>query len=927
MKNIQMIEEPRGTFSSELGVSVAEWQEILSDRQVTTDNYRRALMAFYNEPGHKSTCSALSLKYFGNGKDAQRYNAWITKFGMAVVKKLGRFHIIDRKGEECFWNVAVNPGKDLGLGRFEWTLRSELVQAIEKLGWHQKFSWIPFYMEMADKLLTFKNNRKALVDIVYSLDSQYVNYIHTDDGGHYSDIDPFTFFGIFNRGSSYEKRIKIAAFFKEQLGIEAEVPENLEGIPTVFSVMSCFCWSAYIDTDIQPLWDLFEAVLKKEQGKIEILFDKVCKQKGIKWNITMGLFWIRPYEYIALDSCNQSYLNAIGMPVFPERQLNAAHYFTFLNELKQQLGSEKLKENTIPDISYNAWQRNIEDTKHYWLAGYSFNNGNYSQLERFLKEGIWEGWFRNNSKKDKRGLTLAETIKQGDIIILKATGTKGKKHDKPFLRVKAVGIIVSDVVIKEQDDFTRCHYNVVYISTKERDFDDNNLSSYRASIHKVDKKANKIIDYVKDLLKPKDMKTSKYKEYIDLLKEAHNLVLTGAPGTGKTYMARKIAEEMGAETKFVQFHPSYDYTDFVEGLRPVDNGSGQVVFERKDGVFKEFCSRAVHNIIDSKKSPETISEEISWSERLEDFVNDAIDNETRYKTVNGSEFTVTGMNGNTILILNEQNDKTPKLAVNVQDILTLLINKVPLKYVRDIRRYFNRRYNSQPDSYAFVIVDKMRGKYKKEPHHAANHIPSEGIKEKAFVFIIDEINRGEASKIFGELFYAIDPGYRGDDKNPVQTQYQNLVTASDEFPNGFYVPKNVYILATMNDIDRSVESMDFAMRRRFTWKEISPKDTEYMLDELGQPLADEARKTMHRLNKVIEDTNGLGAAYMIGPAYFRKLKDNGGSFEKLWKMNLEPLLREYLRGFRKINETIKRFEKAFCEEEGAEGNMQESIDR
>ena len=788
MKNIQIIEKPKGISSSDIGISVDEWQEILTNPQITTENYREALLAFYREPEHKATCSALSLKYFGNAKDAQRYNAWITKFGESVVKTLDRFHVFDTKGKEVYWNVAMNPSVDLGGGRYEWTLRSELVQAIEKLGWNQNFSWIPFYMEMADKLLAFKNNRKALVDIMYSLDSQYVSYIHTNDGGRYPDIDPFTFFGIFNRGNSFEKRKKIAAFFKERLGVKAEVPENYEGIPIVFAVMSCFCWSENIDTNIQPLWNLFEAVLKKEQEKIENLFDIVCKQKGIKWNITMGLFWIRPYEYIALDSCNQSYLQSKGLNVFSEKNLNAAHYFAFLNEIKQKMRANELQETTIPAISYHAWQSN-----------------------------------KNNNK-----------------------------------------------VVETQN--------------------------------------------MNDFSESKEMKTSKYQAYIDLLKQTHNLVFTGAPGTGKTHMAREIAKEMGAESMFVQFHPSYDYTDFVEGLRPIDNGEGHIVFERKDGVFKEFCRKAVQNLIDSSKSVEELSDETHWKMLLEEFVNDAIDNATTFKTVNGSEFVITGMTESYVSILNEQNAKASILNVSIHEILTLLFNEITLEYVRDIRRYFGRMFGTQADSYTFVIVKQIREKHQSASANKLNQKHSSRIQERDYVFIIDEINRGEASKIFGELFYAIDPGYRDDKDNPVQTQYQNLIPTSDVFAKGFYVPRNVYILATMNDIDRSVESMDFAMRRRFTWKEIKPEYTEDMLDNLGQSLADSAKETMHRLNNEIAVTDGLGAAYSVGPAYFMKIKDLNGDFSALWNMNIEPLLREYLRGFRAIDDMMEKFRKAFFRE-------------
>lgn len=394
-----------------------------------------------------------------------------------------------------------------------------------------------------------------------------------------------------------------------------------------------------------------------------------------------------------------------------------------------------------------------------------------------------------------------------------------------------------------------------------------------------------------DINSQETMQKKEYQEYIDLLEENKNLILTGAPGTGKTFMAKAIAEEMGAEVGFVQFHPSYDYTDFVEGLRPESNS---MTFKRRDGVFKEFCEKAKNELDEFFKKPyngiaqDLLAGKLNFDTEKFKYIVKKLDNGYKIKLNDIDAKTENdqkkGLNDEKIRIVFEYFKSHPEdwPSKATKDGFNDIVAKsdVEGKYI---------------EFYTKPIIEELLRRVKKVD------IPK-------FVFIIDEINRGEISKIFGELFFSIDPGYRGE-KGRVCTQYQNMIEEGDAFKKGFFVPENVYIIGTMNDIDRSVESMDFAMRRRFTWKEITPSDTEYMLDTLG--CAKEAKATMHRLNKAIEETEGLGAAYMIGPAYFLKLGENGCDFVKLWKMNIEPLLKEYLRGFRKPGEILNQFSKAY----------------
>lgn len=405
--------------------------------------------------------------------------------------------------------------------------------------------------------------------------------------------------------------------------------------------------------------------------------------------------------------------------------------------------------------------------------------------------------------------------------------------------------------------------------------------------------------------------------YSDMLIESKNIIFRGAPGTGKSYLARSIAadiisngyfddytqlsDEQRKQVEFVQFHPSYDYSDFVEGLRPQIHEDGTMGFALQDGVFKKFIQRARKNYEDSLKSKETIEKEISAQDAMENFFSSVELGVDSFETINGSKFFITGVDEKHINIFIPGNATINKLCLNIDEVRMMLESGQKFEKIKDITSFFGKQFASQAYSYDFAIYKAI-----KETQNKTSRKMAEQETLKKYIFIIDEINRGEISKIFGELFFAIDPGYRGR-AGEVSTQYANLHTNPEE---KFYIPDNVYIIGTMNDIDRSVDSFDFAMRRRFRFIELKAEACLEMLSELeNEALEEEAIQRLTALNQEIVNVEELNENYQIGPAYFLKLKHL--TFDQLWTDYLRPLLQDYIQGMYDERAIMKRFEQAY----------------
>ena len=686
-----------------------------------------------------------------------------------------------------------------------------------------KFQWTNFYMELATALLEYKNNRSELIGKLKTIFSDAgMNFPFKEKGKEtYEDICPFTIFGSFNKGITNANRIALLEQFAKQFSIKSAVPTEFDGIPVVMNLSAWFF--AYKgnrgEHDIDNLWDLLEkAIAYSDEASAEnknafiAAYDTVTKQRMIKWNITMGLYWVRPYTFINLDSTNRAFITDVD---------NMPHYFTTIfsdinkglpdgtsylfmcEQAKNALNQKEYEYHSFPELSYCAWKSsqagkpeepptktvdsNVKET-NYWI--YSPGD-NACMWDEFFKNGIMGiGWDEVTNLKDfasKEEIKefmkkvydasysyknnahclwqFANEIKVGDVVFVK----------KGMHKIIGRGVVTSDYIYDSSRDTYKHIRKVDWQNNGEWEHPGQavmktltNISAYPDYVQKLldlfaedtpeevsEQKEIKYPPYSKDdFLNEVYMDEDTYNTLTELLEAKYNVILQGAPGVGKTFAAKRLAYSiMGqkdtSRVAMVQFHQSYSYEDFIQGYRPSKEG-----FELENGAFYKFCKEAEED------------------------------------------------------------------------------------------------------------------------------------NERPYFFIIDEINRGNLSKILGELMMLIEKDKRGE---KIKLLYSN---------EWFTVPQNVRIIGMMNTADRSLALMDYALRRRFAFFDFAPafssEGFKNYLAEKNSPKLESLITVVESLNNTISSDESLGDGFRIGHSYFCTDDEITDEWLKsVVEYEVIPLIKEY----------------------------------
>ena len=680
MAEIQTIQvhQDGDVYSCDIGISKEEWLEILQDGSMP-DEYRDALLRFYYMPEHRGTCTSVSNEI---GGDAYSLNSYITKVGQFVQKKLSRFQIVRPNGKPCFWIVPMREGKDLPKGNegtFEWVLRPELAEAIsDYLYWYlvEKYKEvrkdIPIDGEKYDEIykwnLITSSQGKSPIEVVKA---------HV---AHPSKPE----FGGFKNLIDAARDNKALKYLVESKPSELEKALNHLSDESIDLNKRLLDFKSSIAALLPPIG--YNSKANDERTASTILtclnpqkytiykydvYTLFCKYLGISYKPSGQCFehfleLLMPLSEITKSDEQLQQLVAPSLERKTKSDLLLAQdvLWVLFSEFPQKLGY----------IQPLLWRRK----KRVWLWGgnatitgnKSLGCGsstisikdfrNYTSADSLKKALIADKSDIGNRLPDAYWKFMRE-VSVDDIVVAFETR---KENGKQYHMLYGWGTFTSDVYYDQEDDNPMRREVVWHLPFLNSPIEDRTMGDSLFFQGTTEKQAKRIMDLLK-INSEKNME-SNYQKYINLLETNKNLILTGAPGTGKTYMAKEIAKAMGCtdnEIGFVQFHPSYDYTDFVEGLRP--NGTqGNVEFKRKNGVFKRFCIQALKNLIDSTKTIEVLQNERSAQEALSEFISEAVETGETFKTSSTkNEFVIVGDSSDYIQIEIPNNEKVKTIQI------------------------------------------------------------------------------------------------------------------------------------------------------------------------------------------------------------------------------------------------------------------------
>ena len=677
-----------------------------------------------------------------------------------------------------------------------------------------RFTWVPFVREMAEKLLPYRDKRDELLSIFYGIGDE-LTHAYQEDGENINDITPFTVLGTLAVGKT-ESRTQFASYFKDKLGIKADVPTDYTGFPSLHPQRVMFIFGKNKGEHTEPFWDLFDAALNGND--ISESFDEVMKVKGANRNVSMGLFWIAPKDFLSFDSTNEAYLKNYGFPPIPGKdKINYVFYKGLMDQVREKMESGEIKEKDFLEFS---------------AAAYAFG--------------------------------------------------------------------------------------------KDTNIDD-------------------------------DMEPTFYDEITTALKDKKCIILQGAPGTGKTYAIPEIVARLCEEpidlsdrqqvmeafsrlvnekrVVFTTFHQSMDYEDFVEGLKPFVDENKNVYYDVVDGIFKSICKDAAKPII-RNNSIDINPDAVIWKVSL----GGTYDNEIRSECLKNGHIRIgwddygenyeeqSAYEHGGRIVLDAFYNKMTEGDIVLSCYSNKLVDAIGIvegepewhdeyngyKRLRKVRwlvkgikediSVIMGKSMTLSTVYRLndISIENVLELLKK--HSAAGSATSEK-NTKPYVIVIDEINRGNVSKIFGELITLLEADKRTDGAMPLTARLPYSKT-------DLSIPSNLYLIGTMNTADRSLSQFDYAMRRRFRFitmaynlVEMKPAPGKVFQKELFEKVT---KLFISNLEEYMEDPNvRLVPAdcfslefkpidLWIGPSYFITNEDDPDSLLNNVFYEIIPTLEHYL---------------------------------